>query len=161
MEHNGVMPSSVTNRLDQVVLSLRVRGERVTSARRAVLEVLDGTTEHLTADEIAERATGSAPGVHRTTVYRALKTLGELGLVSHTHVAGAATIYHLAAAGHDHSEPDHVHVQCTTCDRIIDIDESALAPVCRAVQQEIGFRIDVHHAAFLGTCADCIALTID
>lgn len=155
------MPAPASERLTSTVSSLRDRGERVTAARRAVIEVLDGTAEHLTADEISVRATATAPGIHRATVYRALTTLGELGLVSHTHVAGSATIYHLAAPGLDHPEPDHAHVQCTTCNRIIDIEESALAPVSRALQADIGFRIDVHHAAFLGTCADCVAPSSD
>ena len=137
------------------VAALTAKGERVTAARRAVIEVLDGTVEHLTADEIAVRAAGAAPGVHRATVYRALTTLGELGLVSHTHVAGSATIYHLAIPGHDHAEPDHAHVQCTTCNRIIDIDESALEPLGQALLNDIGFHVDMHHAAFLGTCAAC------
>lgn len=147
---------SGSDRASAAVAALTTKGERVTAARRAVIEVLDGTTEHLTADEIALRADGSAPGVHRATVYRALTTLGELGLVSHTHVAGSATIYHLAVPGQEHPQPDHAHAQCTTCRRIIDIDESALAPLGRTLLDDIGFRVDVHHAAFVGTCADCV-----
>ncbi len=151
------MPSTQDDRSAAAIAALRAGGERVTAARRAVIDVLDGTMDHLTADEIAVRAGTNAPGVHRATVYRALATLGELGLVAHTHVAGAATIYHLAAPGHEHPEPDHAHVQCTTCNRIIDIDESVLAPLGRTLLGDIGFRVDVHHAAFLGTCADCAA----
>ena len=75
---------------------LREKHERVTRARQAVIEVLDSTDEHLAAEEIVARAEASAPGVHRATVYRALATLGDLGLVTHTHVGGSATVYHLA-----------------------------------------------------------------
>lgn len=145
----------MTGRADHAIAELRRQGERVTAARRAVVEVLDATIDHLTADEIAVLATASAPGVHRATVYRALTTLGEFGLVSHTHVAGSATIYHLVLPGQDRPEPGHAHVQCTTCNRIIDIDESALEPLARTLRKDIGFRVDAHHAAFLGTCAEC------
>ncbi|MCW2801165.1 MAG: hypothetical protein JWQ70_2637 [Aeromicrobium sp.] len=155
------MGTPTADRVTQSLEALATRGERVTAARRAVIEVLDGTTDHLTADEIAVRAAQSAPGVHRTTVYRALTTLGELGIVSHTHVAGSATIYHLTTPGQDHPTADHAHVQCTSCNRIIDIDESALVPLERTLRKDIGFRVDVHHAAFLGTCADCLAATSD
>ncbi len=41
---------------------LRNQHERVTRARQAVIEVLDGTKEHLAADEIVARAEASAPG---------------------------------------------------------------------------------------------------
>ena len=107
----------------QAALSLlRNQHERVTRARQAVIEVLDGTQEHLAAEEIVARAESSAPGVHRATVYRALSTLGELGLVTHTHVGGSATVYHLSVpepADHAASAP-HAHLQCTNCQAVID-----------------------------------------
>ena len=82
-------------RVRAALVKLRARNERVTRVRQAVLEVLDGTDEHLAADEIASRAEALAPGLHRASVYRALATLGELGLVTHTHLGGAAAVYHL------------------------------------------------------------------
>ena len=82
-----------TPRVQAALGSLRDQHERVTKARQAVIEVLDSTDEHLAADEIVARAEATAPGVHRATVYRALSTLGELGLITHTHVGGSATVY--------------------------------------------------------------------
>jgi Fur family transcriptional regulator, ferric uptake regulator len=135
---------------------LRDKHERVTKARQAVIEVLDGTREHLAADEIVARAEASAPGVHRATVYRALSALGELGLVTHTHVGGAATVYHLALppATTGHSTP-HAHLQCTNCQAVIDIPADALDSLINRVDRDVGFLIEPHHAALLGLCADC------
>jgi Fur family ferric uptake transcriptional regulator len=136
---------------------LRVRGERVTRVREAVVEVLDGTAGHLTADEIASRAELLAPGVHRASVYRALATLGELGLVTHTHLGGAAAVYHLnvdlpevpaEAAG-------HAHLQCTRCQRVIDIPVTLVQPLADAVEEDLGFALEPRHTALLGVCADC------
>ena len=136
---------------------LRTRGERVTRVRSAVIEVLDGTTGHLAADEIASRAEDLAPGVHRASVYRALATLGELGLVTHTHLGGAAAVYHLnvdlpeapaEAAG-------HAHLQCTNCSRVIDIPVDLVRPLADAVEQDLGFALEPRHTALLGVCADC------
>ena len=136
---------------------LRARGERVTRVREAVVEVLDGTAGHLTADEIASRAEALAPGVHRASVYRALATLGELGLVTHTHLGGAAAVYHLTvdlpevpaeAAG-------HAHLQCTRCQRVIDIPVTLVQPLADAVEQDLGFALEPRHTALLGVCADC------
>jgi Fur family transcriptional regulator, ferric uptake regulator len=136
---------------------LRDQHERVTRTRQAVIEVLDGTEEHLAADEIIARAEASAPGVHRATVYRALSTLGELGLVTHTHVGGYATVYHLAV-----SEPTdrarsipHAHLQCTNCQAVIDIPADVLDSLISRVDREVGFQVEPHHAALLGLCADC------
>ena len=136
---------------------LRARGERVTRVREAVLEVLDGTAGHLTADEIAGRAEASAPGVHRASVYRALATLGELGLVTHTHLGGAAAVYHLNVELPEGSaEPaGHAHLQCTRCQRVFDIPVTLVQPLADAVERDLGFAMEPRHTALLGICADC------
>jgi Fur family transcriptional regulator, ferric uptake regulator len=136
---------------------LRDQHERVTRARQAVIEVLDSTDDHLTADEIVARAEASAPGVHRATVYRALSTLGELGLVTHTHVGGSATVYHLAllAPTDDAASGPHAHLQCGNCQAVIDIPIDALDSLISRVDREVGFLIEPHHAALLGLCAKC------
>jgi Fur family ferric uptake transcriptional regulator len=134
---------------------LRAHHERVTKARVAVLEVLDQTSAHLNADEIVHRAEAIAPGVHRATVYRALATLGDLDLVTHTHIGGSATVYHLAGAEHDHECAPHVHLQCTSCGAVLDVPAAALQPLVAKVREELGFRLEPEHAALLGICADC------
>jgi Fe2+ or Zn2+ uptake regulation protein len=141
----------------QVALDLlREKHERVTRARQAVIEVLDSTEEHLAADEIVARAEASAPGVHRATVYRALATLGDLGLVTHTHVGGAATVYHLAVpTPSTHAATTHAHLQCTNCQAVIDIPADALDSLIVRADREVGFLVEPHHAALLGLCADC------
>jgi Fur family transcriptional regulator, ferric uptake regulator len=136
---------------------LRDQHERVTRARQAVIEVLDGTDEHLAADEIVARAEASAPGVHRATVYRALATLGDLGLVTHTHVGGSATVYHLAipAPSDQTASTPHAHLQCTNCQAVIDFPVDALDSLITRVDRDVGFLVEPHHAALLGLCADC------
>jgi Fur family transcriptional regulator, ferric uptake regulator len=136
---------------------LRDQHERVTRARQAVIEVLDGTEEHLAADQIVARAEASAPGVHRATVYRALSTLGELGLVTHTHVGGSATVYHLTLPEPTHraTSVPHAHLQCTNCQVVIDIPADVLDSLISYVDREVGFHVEPHHAALLGLCADC------
>jgi Fur family ferric uptake transcriptional regulator len=136
---------------------LRDRGERVTRVRQAVLEVLDSTAEHLDADQIVSHAAASAPGVHRASVYRALATLGELGLVTHTHIGGSAAVYHLSV---EVPEPaataqSHAHLQCSACHRVIDIPVGVLEPLAAKLDRDLGFRLEPRHAALLGICAAC------
>jgi Fur family transcriptional regulator, ferric uptake regulator len=148
--------SGAPPRVQAALALLRDRHERVTRARQAIIEVLDGTDEHLAADEIVARAEASAPGVHRATVYRALSTLGDLGLVTHTHVAGSATVYHLAvAAPTTQAATTHAHLQCTNCQNVIDIPVKVLDSLISQVDQDVGFLVEPQHAAILGLCADC------
>ncbi len=159
MKPGNTRANTSTSPRAQVALDvLRDQHERVTRARQAVIEVLDGTEEHLTADEIVARAEASAPGVHRATVYRALATLGELGLIIHTHVGGSATVYHLALpAAATQTSYRHAHLQCTSCQAVIDFPIDVLDSLISRVDHEVGFLVEPHHAALLGLCAECRA----
>lgn len=129
---------------------LRRRHQRVTPARSAVLKVLSEADHHLDAAEIVDLAAAAVPGVHRATVYRALSTLCELGVVTHTHVPGAGTVYHLVDA-----EAPHAHLQCSGCGRLFDLPVETLAPLTRTLRDDFGFALEPGHAALLGTCAAC------
>ena len=142
---------------------LRSAGERVTPARYAVLRVLDAADladEHLTAEQIGSRVTELVPAVHRATVYRSLTSLVDAGVLSHVHLGGSATVYHLAepepadppAVSHHH---DHAHVQCHVCGRVLDVPPEAFEPVAERLRTDLGFELDTSHAALLGTCRAC------
>jgi Fur family ferric uptake transcriptional regulator len=151
---NGPAPGA---RAQAALDVLRARGERVTRVRQAVIEVLDSTAEHLAADEIVGQAAASAPGVHRASIYRALATLGDLGLVTHTHIGGSAAVYHLSVEGAESAvgAESHAHLQCSSCHRVIDIPVAVLDPLVARVERDLGFRLEPQHTALLGICADC------
>lgn len=131
---------------------LRELGQRVTPARLAVVEVLAQTSAHPGAAEIADRCTAVDPGVHRATVYRALATLTDLGVVTHTHTSGAGAVYHLAG----HVAPaGHAHLECTSCARILDVPAALLASLSAEVATAYGFTLEPDHATLLGRCRDC------
>jgi Fur family ferric uptake transcriptional regulator len=163
-----VRPAQPAQRVADAVARLRGAGERVTPARRAVLAVVDAADargEHLTADQIGSRVADLEPAVHRATVYRTLTSLTELGALSHVHLGGSATVYHLAAgpgvpdagAAVDDApgRHDHAHVQCHACGRVLDVPPDVLDDVARRLEADLGFELDTSHAALLGTCREC------
>ncbi len=88
----------------------------MTQPRRAVVAALAGSREHLSAEEILVDASKAYPGVNRSTIYRALETLADLGVVQHIHSGRAATLYHLTsdAGPHAHATCDSA-VGSSTC----------------------------------------------
>lgn len=134
----------------ETLARLRAMGERVTPARRAVIRALEEADGHLDADSVSIKVAQDEPGVHRATVYRTLQSLSELGLVGHTHVPGAATIYHLTTLAHEHA-----HMQCVRCHKVFDLPVEWIVPLAEQVQDATGFAIQPEHAALLGVCADC------
>jgi Fe2+ or Zn2+ uptake regulation protein len=140
---------------DATAALLRSYGQRVTPVRRAVIDVLDQTTEHLGAEEIALRITALVDGAHRASIYRTLASLSEIGILTHTYVAGAGAVYHLTAGGRSAGTRAHAHLQCSNCARLFDLPADALAPLARRLEADLGFRLEAQHAALLGICADC------
>jgi Fur family transcriptional regulator, ferric uptake regulator len=147
-------PESVREQ-DLAVALLRQHRQRVTPVRRAVIEVLDQTTEHLAAEEIVLRVARTVPGAHRASIYRTLSSLSEIGILSHTHVAGAGAVYHLTAA--ERPGGAHAHLQCTRCGRLLDVPVTALRGLARQLDRDLGFELEPEHAALMGVCADCRA----
>lgn len=143
--------TALRDTVDVTAARLRERGERVTPARLAVVEVLAATNEHLSAEQIGERAEELRPGIHRATVYRALEALGEFGLVTHVHLGRAGTTYHLSGD----LVPRHIHLRCSECGTVLDAAGNTLDPVRRKLQRELGFRLAPEQVALLGTCANC------
>lgn len=153
----GQQPVEAGSRLEHAVAQLRGRHERVTTARLAVLGVLDGTDEHLSAEEVVTLAAERVPSVHRATVYRALATLGELGLVAHVHLGGTTTVYHLTVPVSQAGTDQHVHLQCTRCGTILDAPAATMAGLEARLELDYGFRLDPGHTALLGTCGPCLS----
>lgn len=137
--------------VDAVARALRSRGERMTAPRRAVLLALAADPgRHLGAEEVAERVSQADTGVHRASVYRSLDALVGLGVVQHVHLGKGGTAYHLAGP-----EGQHLHAQCTTCGRLVDLPPGLLDGVCAHLRSAHGFRLDAGHVALAGTCARC------
>ncbi len=120
----------------------------MTVPTRLVINLLASGDSHYTADALIEAIEASTPGIAESTIYRVIQRLGELDIVEHVHSGNGPAFYHL-------SLNCHAHLVCSTCGSIIDIPESTLGPLARAVQNSYDFRIDPHHSALLGTCASC------
>ena len=134
--------------VDEMLALLRRGGDRVTSAKRAVLGVLTSSEQHLTAEGVAERVHATHPDVHRSTVYRILDNFERRGLVTHVHLRHGPAVYHLTA------EPHH-HLVCEECDAVVEVPDDAMVALRAALQRDYGFSFDTPHFALTGRCRSC------
>ncbi len=140
---------AAAHRIQTAIDALRARGERVTSARTALIDVLARDEDHLSADDIADRLDGTEPTPHRATVYRTLESLVNAGIVAHVHLPHGAATYHLAD-----TVRAHLHLLCRSCGAISDAAPDLLDDV-RARLELDGFRLDPDHVALTGWCDAC------
>lgn len=145
--------------VDDVVAVLRSHGDRVTGARRAVIDALLAGGHHVTADEIVARMNeregpggrGREPDPHRATVYRTLDRLEELGVVSHVHLGHGPSIFHV---DHQATAPHH-HAVCSACGTVVEVPLTALDGLSSALLAAHGFELSRQHFALWGLCRSC------
>src|SRR5213078_577636 len=99
---------------ERIIDDLRRRGERITPARRAVIDELASAEGHLTADDLVDRVHATVPSAHRATIYRTMDTLERLGVVEHTHLGHGRAVYHLA-------DDRHGHLVCEHCGAVVEV----------------------------------------
>ena len=142
-------------RVEALLERVRSRGGRVTSARRALLEaLLTAADHHLTAQDLAESVQRAVPDVHLSTVYRALESLEEMGIVDHAHLGHGRAVYHLV------DEP-HQHLVCERCERVVEVPDDVFAELSATLRRAYGFVLRPHHFAVVGRCAACDAALRD
>ncbi|MFZ9283704.1 MAG: Fur family transcriptional regulator [Candidatus Nanopelagicales bacterium] len=127
---------------------LKAAGLRVTQQRELVLAALDAI-RHGTPDEILAEVTKKAAGVNLSTIYRCLEVLEKADLVTHTHLGHGAPTYHVLDGS------PHIHLRCSSCERIFSIPAELAQATIDRIKVEHGFIVDPYHITFEGNCEAC------
>ena len=121
----------------------------MTPQRMMVLAAIDGSTNHISAEDIYAQVTDKYPHVNISTIYRTLDLLKRLELVTETDLGGGRVRYHPADKGHHH------HLVCQECGKLIDLDETVLGSLKNTLRREYKFDADLRHLAIFGCCEKC------
>jgi Fur family ferric uptake transcriptional regulator len=128
--------------------TLKEKGHRLTPQRGLILDIIHKSHAHLSAEDIFTQVQSRVSGVDKSTVYRTLDLLEELGCVVKSQL-GERFIYHHMEEGHHH------HLICRTCGKGINCDEDLLLLVKKALIEQYGFQADFKHMVIKGLCAVC------
>jgi Fur family transcriptional regulator, ferric uptake regulator len=143
-------PSSNEGRLAGLLEAVRSQGARLTTARRALLGALVAGRGHLSADDLAAAVQAEHPDIHRSTVYRTLDALEQIGVIDHVHLGHGRAVYHLI-------DDPHQHLVCEECGLVIEVPDSMFDALAGDLASGYGFVLRPHHFAALGKCASCAA----
>ena len=105
--------------LEQFELLCRRHGLSMTVQRRVILEALVGREDHPTTDLIFAEVRERLPGLSRTTVYRALETLVQVGAARKVCHPGSATRFEVKMSRHH-------HLVCLRCEKVVDLEDPRL-----------------------------------
>jgi Fur family peroxide stress response transcriptional regulator len=148
INHLSKEPLAKNNKLELLESLCRQRRIPVTVQRRLILSALLGRHDHPTIDQVFEDVKPRLPGVSRTTVYRVLETLVELGIAKRTH-------HFEAAARFDGNTDHHHHLICIRCNQVIDFDNPKIGSVPLPDPHRTGFEVIDFSVYFEGVCPKC------
>ncbi|MGV3485284.1 MAG: Fur family transcriptional regulator [Planctomycetaceae bacterium] len=133
---------------------LQSRGLRQTEQRRFLVEQVFTRHEHFDADALIENLPrkGHKDYVSQATVYRTLEQFVDAGLLNSFQLDGR-TVYE-----HDYGYPQHDHLYCTQCRKLIEFQSDELAELIHRVGTEHEFRVNDHRLIVNGICSDCAKL---
>jgi Fur family ferric uptake transcriptional regulator len=139
---HGHDTAGITERLSE-------KGYRLTPQRLMILAAMEGSEDHISAEEIYAQVAAKYPHVNISTVYRTLELLKRLGMVYEINLGEGRIRYHAEESGHHH------HLVCQGCGSVIDIDESTLSSLRNILLRDYGFRAELRHVAIFGLCEKC------
>ena len=136
---------------------LREEGLPVTHQREAVAEVVFGSGEHLSVDEIERVLRSNGHRIGKATIYRALDLLVRSKLVAELDFGEGFKRYEHRLS----SDPIHEHLICLNCSTVIEFHSTEVHRIEASISAQHGFRPTRHKLEIYGLCRSCTAAGVE
>ncbi len=130
-------------------LASRPRAQRYTEQQRELVQFIFAQHHHFDAEQLIDAMKKAGRRVSTATIYRTLAKLVDAGLLRRLEL-GPRTYYE-----HDYGYPQHEHLYCEQCHRLIEFQTPAIEAVVRDVSRQHGFQPAGHSFLIRGVCLDC------
>jgi Fur family ferric uptake transcriptional regulator len=129
---------------------LRENDLPITAQRLAIADIVLGSGEHLSAEEIMIELGARGAYAGTATVYRTLELMLRSGLAVERDFGEGFKRFE-AARGN----PNHSHLHCGICGRIVEFSEQQLDEIAARIATEHGFTRESHRFVIAGLCNTC------
>jgi Fur family transcriptional regulator, ferric uptake regulator len=130
-------------------LASRPRAQRYTDQQRDMVRYIFSQHNHFDADQLIDDMKRARFTVSRATVYRTLAKLVDAGLLRRLEI-GPRMFYE-----HDYGYPQHEHMVCQKCGKMIEFQDSSIEALIADVCRQHNFQSSGHSFIIRGTCLDC------
>ncbi len=141
--------------MEQINAILREHNIRITSQRKAILQVLyECRGHHLEIENIRQlllRKESNMKKIGLATVYRTLDLFIKTGLVSKLSIEKSPSQYELIVS----EKPWHHHLICLKCGHVQEIDDSLIKNLKMDILKEKKFQIAEKPMKIYGYCSKC------
>lgn len=151
LNYKDLSEKEIENLVKKMIDISKAKGIKVTTQRILVFkELLRNTKNHPSAEDIYESLKDKVYGLSLSTVYRALSTFEELGLVRRIPTPDGKAHFEVA------NKP-HGHFICKNCGQVYDVEDKLTASV-EPIKEELkgkGFEVDECNFICYGICKNC------
>ncbi|PVY33987.1 Fur family transcriptional regulator [Williamsia muralis] len=127
-----------------------VTGVRSTRQRSAIAELLSGSEEFRSAQDLHDQLKASGQSIGLTTVYRNLQALADAGQVDVLRTDSGESVYR-----HCSSNDHHHHLVCRECGTTVEVQADVVEQWATEVAAQHRF-VDISHTVeVFGRCSAC------
>lgn len=130
-------------------LASRSRPQRFTDQQRDMVNYIFSKHNHFDADQLIDEMKDESLQVSRATIYRTLGKLVDAGLLRRLEI-GSRTYYE-----HDYGYPQHDHLFCERCRKMIEFQHPLMDQVQREIGDQHHFQVQGHSFVIRGICNEC------
>ena len=120
----------------------------LTKQREVVLQVIRDEEEHLTANEVFDKAKQLLPGISFATVYNSLRYLKEAGHIAEISFGNGASRFDSMTSRHDHAI-------CTKCGKLVDMELDLPVELVKLAAEYSKFKPESLELTLRGLCPNC------
>jgi Fur family transcriptional regulator, peroxide stress response regulator len=129
-------------------ITVEIKDLGLTKQREVVLQVIRDEKEHLTANEVFDKAKQLLPSISFATVYNSLRYLKEAGHIAEINFGSGASRFDSMTSRHDHAI-------CTKCGKLVDMEIELPAEIIRFAAEFSKFQPESLELTLRGICPDC------
>lgn len=133
----------------RIIEGLALGGRRLTGPRQIIASFVAPRRDHFSAQEVWEELRTGQKGVGRSTVFRTLELLAELGVLDRVHAADGGHRYAVCETRHHH------HLVCLQCSTVTVAVSSDIEEQIHRLAEAANFELLTHHLELVGRCATC------
>lgn len=135
--------------LENLELTLREKGYKLTEQRRIIIRAFLGSPGHHTAQEIFDMVRENCKDINFSTIYRNLEMLCRLDIINKLQIESGISHYELNGLSHHH------HIICKKCGETKEIDVCPYASLEDEQLKSLGFKATDHKFEIYGYCSKC------
>ncbi len=130
--------------------AIKLSGLRNTKSRTAILDILEQSSQPISAEQVFLKLKEKKITANLSTVYRTLDALSDKNLATKLSITGDnRTLYEFNRMVHRH------YLVCLGCKKIMAIDSCPLEDYEKALEKETNYLISGHKLDIYGYCPEC------